>query len=107
VPGRNAQKQVEEEMDEESGGGRKPSSIKPPMIKPPMAAPSFESSPSAMPQQQSRQTSALPSMAQSPSANQASPPAGASSGKLIIVINIILAIALIVGLAILAYRWLK
>ncbi|HEY0386524.1 MAG TPA: hypothetical protein VGC64_10955 [Pyrinomonadaceae bacterium] len=92
-------------MDEESGGGRKPSSIKPPMIKPPMAAPGA-TPPS--PQQQSRQPVAFHSTAQPTVDNQPSPPqAEASSGKLMLVINIILTIALIVGLIILAYRWLR
>jgi hypothetical protein len=90
---------VEEEMDEESLGGGKPSSIKPPMIKPPMA----ETRGGALPQppaayQSPMQSSATPQPAQ---------PAAASASKLLIVINIILAAALIVGIAILAYRWLK
>jgi hypothetical protein len=81
---------VEGEMDEESKGGRTPSSIKPPMIKPPMAAPSYAEPP---------RVSSAPS--QSPATD------AVGSNKLIVVINIILFIALIVGLAILAYRWLR
>jgi hypothetical protein len=79
-------------MDEESKGSGKPSSIKPPMIKPPMAVP-----PSA---------SYRPTM-QKPAPKTERPPVRDSANKLIIVINIILALALIVGLAILAYRWLR
>jgi hypothetical protein len=83
---------VEEVMDEESKGSGKPSSIKPPMIKPPMAAP-----PPA---------SYQPTM-QTPAAQSGRPPVRESANKLIIVINIILALALIVGLLILAYRWFR
>jgi hypothetical protein len=84
-------------MDEESQGGGKPSSIKPPMIKPPMAVPSHREQP----------TGSFQSPAQWSSAPSQSPPAKDSSNKLVLVINIILAIALVVGLLILAYRWLK
>ncbi len=83
-------------MDEESGGGGKSSSIKPPMIKPPMAVPEQPQAPAA-----------YSSPAPSPAPVQASRPAVASSNKLVMVINFILLAALIVGLLILAYRWLK
>ncbi|MDX6694627.1 MAG: hypothetical protein QOF02_2230 [Blastocatellia bacterium] len=84
-------------MDEESNAGGPPSSIKPPMIKPPMAAPSpYAASPQPAPPMASR------------SPQQAPPEAAAGgSNKLIMVINFILLAALIVGLAILAYRWLR
>jgi hypothetical protein len=60
------------------------------MIKPPMAAPTFSAPPSG-----------LPAPAQSPAQD------AVGSNKLITVVNIILFVALIVGLAILAYRWLR
>lgn len=86
-------------MDEESRAGGKPSSIKPPMIKPPMA----ETRTGALPQPSAAYQSPMPSTAP----QQPAQPAGASANKLLIVVNIILAAALIVGIAILAYRWLK
>jgi hypothetical protein len=63
------------------------------MIKPPMASPQ-------------PYVSAPPPMAAS-APRQASQTEAAGSNKLIIVINFILLAALIVGLAILAYRWLR
>jgi hypothetical protein len=85
-------KAEDEGMDEDPLGGQKPSSIKPPMIKPPMAAPptQYAAPPAASPQ---------------PSMSNQTPTAPESSNKVVIVINIILLAALIVGLAILAYRW--
>jgi hypothetical protein len=86
---------MEDEMDEESNAGGPPSSIKPPMIKPPMASPSpYAASPQPTPPMASRSA-------------QQSPQAAGGSNKLIMVINFILLAALIVGLAILAYRWLR
>ena len=83
-------------MDEEPGTGGKSSSIKPQMIKPPMAVP-----------EQPQPPAAYSSPTQTPAPGQASRSAAESSNKLVIVINFILLAALIVGLLILAYRWLK
>jgi hypothetical protein len=90
---------VEEEMDDETHEVQKASSIKPPMIKPPMVMSAIE--PPAQPVETAARVPA-PSFARSQA-----PPAAESSNKLVMVINFILLAALIVGLAILAYRWLK
>ena len=84
-------------MDEESKSVGKPSSIKPPMIKPPMAGPVGGAA---------QQPPAAYQAPMQPSASQQQPaqPPGASANKLLMVINILLAVALIIGLAILAYR---
>jgi hypothetical protein len=79
-------------MDEDPSGGQKPSSIKPPMIKPPMAAPPQYAAPQQQPSRPASDT-------------QTTAPERAN--KTVIVINIILLVALIVGLAILAYRWFR
>jgi hypothetical protein len=84
-------------MDEEDRAPGKPSSIKPPMIKPPMSVPP----PASVSAQSAPPRAAFQAPPGEPS------PVRESANKLVIVINIILALALIVGLFILAYRWLK
>lgn len=87
-------------MDDETHEVQKAASIKPPMIiKPPMVMTAIEP-----PAQPFETVASAP--APSPARSQASP-AAASSNKLVMVINFILLAALIVGLAILAYRWLR